>query len=56
MTVIEFIESNLSTEINPDMIAKKHFVSLSQLYRDPDDCLGDVRVGGAKINLWLMNN
>jgi AraC-like DNA-binding protein len=33
-TVIEFIESNLSTEINPEIIAKKHFISLSQLYRD----------------------
>lgn len=30
-TVIEFIESNLSTEINPEIIAKKHFISLSQL-------------------------
>lgn len=33
-TVINFIESNLSTEINPEIIAKKHFISLSQLYRD----------------------
>ena len=33
-TVIEFMESNLSSEINVEMIAKNHFVSLSQLYRD----------------------
>ncbi|MDF2543928.1 MAG: hypothetical protein K0S47_3646 [Herbinix sp.] len=39
-TVIDFIESNLSTEINPEMIAKKHFVSMSQLYRDFYVCIG----------------
>ncbi|MGF7146013.1 AraC-like DNA-binding protein/DNA gyrase inhibitor GyrI [Anaerotaenia torta] len=22
----------------------------------PDDCLGDIRIGGAKIELWLQNN
>lgn len=33
-TVIKFIESNLTNEINPELTAQKHYVSLSQLYRD----------------------
>ncbi len=33
-TVIKFIENNLINEINPELIAQKHYVSLSQLYRD----------------------
>ena len=32
--VIAFIENNLSDELNPESVAKGHFVSLSGLYRD----------------------
>lgn len=39
-TIIEFIEHNLSTDINPEIIAEKHFIPLSQLYRDFYSCTG----------------
>lgn len=32
--IIQYIEKCLSDEINPDNIAKRHFISLSQMYRD----------------------
>ncbi len=38
--ILGFIESNLSNEIRPETIAKNHFVSLSQLYRDFYACTG----------------
>ncbi len=33
-TVIQYIENHLMSEIDPEIIAKRHFISLSQLYRD----------------------
>lgn len=32
--VVAFIEKNLSDELNPEAVAKTHFLSVSQLYRD----------------------
>ena len=32
--VLSYIERNLSTDLKPENIAQRHFVSLSQLYRD----------------------
>lgn len=32
--IIQYIEKHLSDEINPENIAKQHFISISQLYRD----------------------
>jgi AraC family transcriptional regulator len=32
--VLQYIEKNIMTEIDPGSIAKKHFISLSHLYRD----------------------
>ncbi|HPF54998.1 MAG TPA: helix-turn-helix domain-containing protein [Clostridiales bacterium] len=32
--VTAFIENNLTNELNPETVANRHFVSLSQLYRD----------------------
>lgn len=32
--VLPYIEEHLTAEVNPDSIAERHFISLSQLYRD----------------------
>jgi flagellin-specific chaperone FliS len=33
-TVLQHIENHLMSSIDPESIAKQHFISLSQLYRD----------------------
>ncbi|MEN6314771.1 MAG: helix-turn-helix domain-containing protein [Clostridiaceae bacterium] len=38
--VLPYIEKHLSDELNPENIAKRYFVSLSQLYRDFYACTG----------------
>ncbi|MCL2433928.1 MAG: AraC family transcriptional regulator, partial [Clostridia bacterium] len=38
--VLPYIEQNLTTQLNPEHIAGRYFVSLSQLYRDFYACTG----------------
>ena len=38
--VLFYIEKHLPEEINPENIAERHYISLSQLYRDFYACTG----------------
>jgi|GEM_PF-631949 len=39
-TVLRYIETHLPDELNPEIIAERHYISLSRLYRDFYACTG----------------